>query len=56
MISKCRRQKYFNLKQSVVIFICTFDPFADDRSIYTFESVCIENKDWCLRISGERIL
>ena len=41
-------QKYFNLKQSVVIFICTFDPFADDRSIYTFESVCIENKDLVL--------
>ena len=44
MISKCRRQKYFNLKQSVVIFICTFDPFADDRSIYTFETTCKENK------------
>jgi predicted transposase/invertase (TIGR01784 family) len=27
-------QKYFNLKQSVVIFICTFDPFADDRFLY----------------------
>lgn len=44
MISKCRRQKYFNLKQSVVIFICTFDPFADDRSIYTFETTYKENK------------
>ena len=31
-----------------MIFICTFDPFADDRSIYTFESVCIENKDLVL--------
>ncbi|MBU5429822.1 Rpn family recombination-promoting nuclease/putative transposase [Kineothrix sp. MSJ-39] len=41
-------QKYFNLKQSVVIFICTFDPFADDRSIYTFESVCKENKELVL--------
>ena len=36
------------MKQSVVIFICTFDPFADDRSIYTFKSVCIENKDLVL--------
>ena len=44
IISKCRRQKYFNLKQSVVIFICTFDPFADDRSIYTFETTYKENK------------
>ena len=41
-------QKYFNLKQSVVIFICTFDPFADDRSIYTFETMCKENKELVL--------
>ncbi len=41
-------QKYFNLKQSVVIFICTFDPFADDRSIYTFETICKENKELVL--------
>ena len=41
-------QKYFNLKQSVVIFICTFDPFADDRSIYTFETTCKENKELVL--------
>lgn len=41
-------QKYFNLKQSVVIFICTFDPFADDRSIYTFETICKENKELIL--------
>ena len=41
-------QKYFNLKQSVVIFICTFDPFADDRSIYIFETICKENKELVL--------
>ena len=41
-------QKYFNLKQSVVIFICTFDPFTDDRSIYTFETICKENKELVL--------
>jgi len=41
-------QKYFNLKQSVVIFICTFDPFIDDRSIYTFETICKENKELVL--------
>ena len=44
----CAGQKYFNLKQSVVIFICTFDPFADDRSIYTFETTCKENKELVL--------
>mgnify|MGYP002516099871 FL=1 len=41
-------QKYFNLKQSVVIFICTFDPFADNRSIYTFETTCRESKELVL--------
>ncbi len=41
-------QKYFNLKQSVVIFICTFDPFADNRSIYTFETICRESKELVL--------
>lgn len=37
-------QKYKNLKNSVVIFICTFDPFKDNRSIYTFQTICKENK------------
>ncbi|MBU5430148.1 Rpn family recombination-promoting nuclease/putative transposase [Kineothrix sp. MSJ-39] len=37
-------QKYKNLKKSVVIFICTFDPFEDNRSIYTFATICKENK------------
>lgn len=36
-------QKYKNLKNSVVIFICTFDPFKDNRSIYTFQTICKEN-------------
>ena len=26
-------QKYFNLKQSIVIFICTYDPFKNNKSI-----------------------
>ena len=31
-----------------MIFICTFDPFADDRSIYTFEKTCKKNKELVL--------
>lgn len=38
-------QKYTGLKKSVVIFICTYDPFADNRSIYTFVTTCRENKE-----------
>ena len=36
-------QKYKNLKESIVIFVCAFDPFKDNRSIYTFETICREN-------------
>lgn len=42
-------QKYRNLKRSIVIFICTFDPFANNRSIYTFATICKENKELILR-------
>ena len=38
-------EKYSNLKNSIVIFICSFDPFADKRCIYTFQTNCMENKD-----------
>ena len=37
-------QDYTDLKQSIVIFICDFDPFKDGKSIYTFEATCRENK------------
>lgn len=35
--------KYKFLKQSIVIFVCDFDLFGENRSIYTFESICNEN-------------
>ena len=42
-------QKYKNLKQSIVIFVCAFDLFGDNRSIYTFETICRENTDIALQ-------
>ena len=36
---------YDKLKKSFVIFICDFDLFGKERYVYTFENVCIENKD-----------
>lgn len=56
-------QPYDKLKKSIVIFICTFDFFGDDRSVYTFENICLENaeiklKDKCstifVNIGGNR--
>ena len=38
-------QKYKDLKKSIVIFVCAFDPFEDNRSIYTFETMCSENPE-----------
>lgn len=36
---------YRDLKQSFVIFVCTFDLFGEGRHIYTFENRCIQNPD-----------
>ena len=34
---------YKDLKQSFIIFVCTFDLFCEGRHIYTFENRCIQN-------------
>ena len=34
---------YRDLSDTFVIFICTFDPFSEDRHIYTFYNMCREN-------------
>ena len=33
-------ENYTKLKKSFVIFICTFDPFGQNRYIYSFENIC----------------
>lgn len=35
---------YSKLKPCFIIFICLFDPFKKGRHIYTFESLCKEDK------------
>lgn len=35
-------EPYEKLKNSFVIFICTFDPFNEDRHLYTFRNYCEE--------------
>ena len=34
---------YSNLKESFIIFICSFDPFNHELPCYTFKSICKEN-------------
>ena len=36
-------EDYKNLKQSYIIFICTFDLYGKGRHIYTFENRCLED-------------
>ena len=57
-------QPYNELKNSIVIFICDFDMFEKNRSVYTFLNQCVEEKDLILEdkrktlfvnISGERV-
>ena len=43
MILLEKGQPYDALKKSIVIFICTFDPFGLERHIYTFENLCSED-------------
>lgn len=38
-------QSYDRLKNVFVIFICPYDPFGDDRMIYTIKNQCVENPD-----------
>jgi len=42
-------EEYENLRDSVVIFICDFDPFAGKKYRYTFESQCREKADLILK-------
>ena len=35
-------EDYDTLKESFIIFICTFDPFGENLSTYTFRNRCIE--------------
>ena len=36
---------YRNLKDTYVIFICSYDPYERERYIYTFENMCKEEND-----------
>ena len=46
---------YDELKNSYVIFICTFDPFGKNLSKYTFENICRENTDLYLKDGAYKV-
>ena len=47
---------YYNeLKESYIIFICTFDPFKKGLSKYTFENICLQDKSLFLNDKTQKI-
>ena len=46
---------YRDLKESIVIFICKFDPFGEGLSKYTFENICNENKELYLKDGTSKV-
>ena len=48
-------EAYASLRRSYIIFVCTFDPFGENRTRYTFSTKCEENyelkfEDECYKI------
>ena len=50
-----RGESYRGLNQSYIIFICMEDIFKDNRHIYTFENICIQNNGIVLRDGAVKI-
>ena len=48
-------ETYRKLKESYVIFICTFDPFEQGKAKYTFENLCVEDKELRLKDGTRKI-
>lgn len=44
------------LKQSFVIFVCTFDPFHIGRHVYTVENRCVEDTNLLLNDATQKII
>lgn len=48
-------QCYGELNRSVIIFVCTFDPFEKGRHIYSFENLCKEDPSLVLGDGTKKI-
>ncbi|WP_455721536.1 Rpn family recombination-promoting nuclease/putative transposase, partial [Agathobacter sp.] len=49
-------QDYNELKNNIVIFVCTFDPFKLGRHYYSFENICIEDLELKLNDGTKKII
>lgn len=48
-------ESYKELKESYVIFICTFDPFCKGMAQYTFENLCLEDRELRLNDGTKKV-
>ncbi|UTC76215.1 Rpn family recombination-promoting nuclease/putative transposase [Treponema sp. OMZ 792] len=47
---------YNNLNDSFIIFICLFDVIGKNKSVYTFENICIEDKNTSLQDGIKKVI
>ena len=47
---------YKALNNSIIIFVCLFDPIGNNRAIYTFENICIEDKSIPLQDGTKKVI
>ena len=51
-----RGNSYNNLNDSFIIFICTFDAIGKNKPIYTFENICLEDKNISLQNGTKKVI
>ena len=51
-----RGNSYNNLNDSFIIFICTFDAIGKNKPIYTFENICLEDKNISLQDGMKKVI
>ena len=47
---------YNNLNDSFIIFICTFDAIGKNRAVYTFENICLQDKNISLQDGTKKVI
>lgn len=47
---------YKALNDSYILFICLFDPIGSNQAVYTFENICVENKELHLQDGTKKII
>ncbi|WP_024469478.1 Rpn family recombination-promoting nuclease/putative transposase [Treponema pedis] len=47
---------YNNLNDSFIIFICLFDVIGKNRAVYTFENLCVEEKNTPLQDGTKKVI